>query len=184
MAKKRSKAFPNEVRILAYNLHRKGLNDAAILSELDKYCREKYTRKGPSQRALSNWKIQDDWNTQEELDKAALIEKMRPQLIEEQAKALERLSDMAQRTYKHYLDQVEKEDVRITPGQAIYALIELERTRLRMLDKGSKGPDIRKILESALEPFIRILKQELGQQFTEKQDVILTRLEQEVSQMK
>ncbi len=176
------KAYPQEVRVLAYKLHSQGRSRAEIEAELDVYCRKRLKRSGPTKRAIDQWRVDDNWAAQDELAKVDLTEKLKIQVVEEKLGILKRLGHMAETTYHQYLEQI-KEGVRITPGQAIYALVELERERLKLMEGQAKGPNIRKIIESVMEPFIEILRLHLGPAFTEKQEEIFDELERKLKLM-
>jgi hypothetical protein len=174
-----SKKYPPEIRTLAYTLHGKGFLRPQIAAQLDDYCRKKLKMQGPTTRTIDQWRIEDDWEAQDEIAKSDLAEKLRARVVDEKLSTLERYSKLISTTYDQYLQQV-KEGVRLSPGQAIYALVELERERLKIMEGQSKGPNVRKILESAMEPFVEILRKLLGTAFTEKQDEIFNELERKL----
>lgn len=176
----RSKKFPDVVRTSAYNLHTKGYSHAAIQFELDKFCRDHYNRAGPSLRTVHQWAIDDNWAAQDEATKAQLIEKTKEDAVEEQLAILDRLKCIENQTFQEYFDQ-RKEDVRLTRGQALYALIELTRLRHGLLKQSAKGPDVKKIVAGAMGPLFDILEEVLGPVFTQNREKILERLQAKIA---
>lgn len=177
----RTEKFPVEIHVLAYELHVKGSSYADIVPELDKYCRKHLKRPGPSLRALHKWRVTDDWAAQDELLKAQLAEKRRSELVTEKQEILERLGTIADTTFRQYVEQVD-EGVRVPPSQAIYALIQLEALRHKLLKEGAEGPDIQKILKAALQPLINIFEQEILRRPLNDTEIekLLERLQEEI----
>lgn len=180
----RSKSYPSEVRALAYELHAKGLSLQASARKggnLDKYCRKHLNRPGPSWRTVWKWSQADDWAAQDELLKAQLAETRRSELVEEKQGILERLGTIADTTFRQYMEQVD-EGVRIPPGQAVYALIQLEAFRHKLFAEGAQGPDIAKILRGILQPLINIFEQKvLGRPLSDIEiEKVLAALQKEI----
>jgi len=171
-----NKTYPPEVRELAYILHTRGFSRAEIQVQVHDYCRQKLKYPGPRGRTLEQWRVVEDWEAQDELMKAEVSSRLRAKVVDEKLASLEQYNQLKILLYQQIRDQA-AEGVRPSPGQAIYALIEVERERQRLLGDQAKGVDIRMILESAMEPFVDILKQVLGKAFTDNQDVIFSMLE-------
>jgi len=154
----KAKIFPVDVHALAYELHTRRLPYADIVAELAKYCRKTLKRAGPALRTIKLWKKTDGWDAQDELLKTQLAEQRRSELIEEKQGILDRLKIIAETTFRQYMEQMD-EGVRIPPGQAVYALVQLEAFRHKLFAEGAQGPDIGKILKTILQPLINIFEQ-------------------------
>lgn len=174
-----SKKFPDVVHAFAYNLHTKGYSHADIQLELDEFCRKQYKRSGPSLRTVHQWAVDDNWSAQDEATKAQLIEKSKEDAFDEQKAILDRLTALSNKTYEEYLEQA-KEGVRLTRGQALYALIELSRLTHGLLKQSAKGPDVKKIVAGAMGPLFDILQEVLGQAFVQNREKILEMLQAKI----
>lgn len=171
--------YPTEVHAAAYRLHAQGKSYADICRELDKYCQKNHKRTGPSVRAIATWAKKDDWAAQDELAKADLINEARESSVQEQLDILAKLKKLEDEALDDFYSQ-NKEKLRMSRGQALYGALEITRLRNQLLKQSSKGIDVRKILESAMEKFVKILRQVLGTAFTDKESEIFDLLEKEV----
>lgn len=177
-----SKKYPPEVRDLAYTLHTRGLSRPEIQIQVNDYCRKKLKWPGPTLRTLDQWRVEDDWEAQDELLKADVATKLRERAVKDKVEALEDLDYLVKALFSQLKEQI-LEGVRVPLNQGMFGWKEMLRDYLKLLEEHSKGVDVRKLLKSAMGPFIEILQEELGQAFAEKQDVIFDKLVRKLKAM-